>query len=41
VFASHLLEDVTIVADRVLVIEDARVVAIEDVLRFGAAESAW
>jgi nitrous oxidase accessory protein len=39
VFASHLLEDVTLVADRVLVIEDARVVAMEDVLRFSAAES--
>jgi nitrous oxidase accessory protein len=41
VFASHLLEDVTLVADRVLVLEDAHVVAMEDVLRFSAAESAW
>jgi nitrous oxidase accessory protein len=39
VFASHLLEDVTLIADRVLVIEDARVVEMEDVLRFSAAES--
>lgn len=40
VFASHLLEDVARVADRVLVLDEGRVVSVDDVGRFTAAEAA-